>query len=465
MMETCMTADQLPDSTDPLFSRDATWQAWLEVERALALTQAEQGMIPAPAAAEIERCADLDQLDRDALAADIERTLSPVMSLVRALAERCDGDAGGYVHLGATTQNIILTGKMLQLKRSHRWLKAQLAAQLAQLADLAERGAEWPCVSRTNRRHALPITFGYKVAGWIEELERNVERLEAVESRAFVLTFGGASGAMHSYGAEGQALAQALAASLGLGVSRVHSRAAVDGLVEYVTTLGLYAAGCERLGHELYTLMANEFEEVSEDQGEGVVGSSTMPHKFNPKYAVNLLAEAGELRSLVAPALETARPSHEGDASCNFRLYKLLDQAGALAYRVAATQHTLLTRLVPHPERMREILMANAAPLMSEHIMLDLSDTIGRQRAHDLVHAAIVTSRDGHTTFAEALFAEAVVRQHYGDRTTLDEALAPEHYTGQSRDIAQTMAVSARELATRLARAFEEEKEEEGSCQ
>nr|WP_164999536.1 lyase family protein [Salinicola tamaricis] len=198
-----MKTDPLPESTDTIFSRDATWQAWLEVERALALTQAEQGMIPAAAAAEIARCATLDQLDREALAVDIERTLSPVMSLVRALAARCDGDAGGYVHLGATTQNIILTGKMLQLARSHRWLKAQLAAQLECLADLAERGAEWPCVSRTNRRHALPITFGYKVAGWIEELERNVERLEAVESRAFVLTFGGASGAMHSYGDRG----------------------------------------------------------------------------------------------------------------------------------------------------------------------------------------------------------------------------------------------------------------------
>ncbi|OLO04940.1 lyase family protein [Salinicola socius] len=460
-----MNVDQLPDSTDHLFSRDATWQAWLEVERALALTQAERGMIPAAAAAEIERCATLDQLDREALATDIERTMSPVMSLVRALAARCDGDAGGYVHLGATTQNIILSGKMLQLKRSHRWLKAQLAAQLQCLADLAERGAEWPCVSRTNRRHALPITFGYKVAGWIEELERNVERLEAVESRAFVLTFGGASGAMHSYADEGQPLAEALATRLGLGVSRVHSRAAIDGLVEYITTLGLYAAGCERLGQELYTLMANEFEEVSENQGNEVVGSSTMPHKFNPKYAVNLLAEAGELRGLVAPALETARPSHEGDASCNFRLYRLLDQAGALAYRVATTQRTLLTRLVPHPERMREILMANAAPLMSEHIMLELSDEIGRQRAHDLVHEAIVASRDGARTFAEALFDDDTVRRHYGDRATLEQALLPEHYTGQSRQIALAMAASARHLATRLARAFEEEKEKEGSCQ
>lgn len=455
--QNAMTSGTLPDSADALFSRDATWQSWLEVESVLALAQAELGMIPQQAADEIARCATLKQLDLDALAADIERTMSPVMSLVRALAERCDGDAGGYVHLGATTQNIILTGKVLQLQHAQRWFKGRLANQLELLAALAEEGADWPCVARTNRRHALPITFGYKVAGWIEELERNIQRLTLAEERAFVLTFGGASGAMHSYGAQGQSLAQAMAGRLGLGVSRVHSRAAVDGLVEYIGALALFAAGCERMGQELYTLMANEFEEVAEDQASGVVGSSTMPHKFNPKYAVNLLAQAGELRSLAAPALETALPSHEGDAACNFRLYKLLDKAGALAYQLAVSQQTLLERLVPNPARMQETLMANAAPLMSEHIMLELAKSIGRQRAHDLVHEAITTSRDVGISFADTLFKHEVVRSHYATLHTLEAALNPLHYTGQSRQIALEMAASARAGATRLRSAFNEE--------
>ncbi|WP_249976305.1 lyase family protein [Vreelandella olivaria] len=455
--ETFMACETLPDSADSLFSREATWQSWLEVERALALTQAELEMIPQQAADEIARCAMLEQLDVDALAADIERTMSPVMSLVRALAERCDGDAGGYVHLGATTQNIILTGKVLQLQCAHRWLKGRLANQLELLAALAEKGADWPCVARTNRRHALPITFGYKVAGWIEELERNIQRLELAEKRAFVLTFGGASGAMHSYGEQGQSLAQAMAGRLGLGVSRVHSRAAVDGLVEYIGVLALFAAGCERMGQELYTLMANEFEEVSEDQDEGVVGSSTMPHKFNPKYAVNLLAQAGELRSLAAPALETALPSHEGDAACNFRLYTLLDKAGALAYQLAVSQQTLLERLLPNPARMQETLMANAAPLMSEQVMLELARSIGRQRAHDLVHEAITRSQDTGNSFATTLFEHDTVRRHYSERQALEAALNPLHYTGQSRQIALQLAASAQASAKRLRSTLNEE--------
>lgn len=452
-----MACEALPDSADALFSRDATWQSWLEVESALALTQAELGMIPQQAAEEIARCATLEQLDVNALAVDIERTMSPVMSLVRALAARCDGDAGGYVHLGATTQNIILTGKVLQLQRAHRWLKRRLANQLELLAKLAEEGADWPCVARTNRRHALPITFGYKVAGWIEELERNIQRLELVEARAFVLTFGGASGAMHSYGSQGQVLAKTMASRLELGVSRVHSRAAVDGLVEYIGVLALFAAGCERFGQEMYTLMANEFGEISEDQDEGVVGSSTMPHKFNPKYAVNLLAQAGELRSLAAPALEVALPSHEGDAACNFRLYKLLDKAGALAYQLAVSQQSLLERLVPNPDRMQETLMANAAPLMSEQVMLELAKTIGRQRSHDLVHEAITSSQNSGASFADTLFKHETVRSHYAEVHALEAALNPLYYIGQSRQIALEMAESARASAKRLRSAFNEE--------
>ncbi|MCD1585891.1 adenylosuccinate lyase family protein [Halomonas sp. IOP_14] len=452
-----MACEKLPDSADSLFSRDATWQSWLEVESALAITQAELGMIPQQAADEISRCATLEQLNVEALAADIERTMSPVMSLVRALSERCHGDAGGYVHLGATTQNIILTGKVLQLQRAHHWLKGRLANHLELLATLAEKGADWPCVARTNRRHALPITFGYKVAGWIEELERNLQRLESAEARAFVLTFGGASGAMHSYGDQGQPLAHAMADRLKLGVSQVHSRAAVDGLVEYVGVLALFAAGCERFGQELYTLMANEFDEISEDQDEGVVGSSTMPHKFNPKYAVNLLAQAAELRSLAAPALETALPSHEGDAACNFRLYKLLDKAGALAYQLAVSQQTLLERLVPNPTRMQETLMANAAPLMSEQVMLELAKTVGRQHAHDLVHEAITRSQDTGASFASTLFQNETVRSHYAELPILEAALNPLHYTGQSRQTALKMAASARASAKRLRSAFNEE--------
>lgn len=442
-----MSSSELPDSVAPLFSREATWQAWLTVERALALTQGELGLIPAEVAARIAEKATLDTIDSNALAVDIERTMSPVMSLVRALATACGEPAGGHVHLGATTQNVIVTGKMLQLRRAHQLLLTRSASILERLAGLAENGADWPCVARTNQRHALPITFGYKVAGWIEEAERQIERLKAVEARAFVLTFGGASGAMHSYGQNGQPLAATMAGRLGLGVSRVHSRAGMDGLVEYVGVLGLYAVGAERLGQALYTLMGNEFEEVSEQQNDTVVGSSTMPHKFNPKYVVKLLTAAATLRSLVAPALETALPSHEGDAACNFRLYDLLDRAGALAYEVATALDTLLARLQPHPRRMADNLHRDAASLMSEQLMLALADTLGRQAAHDRVHDAIVASHARGVPLADTLYADDAIRQRYPSRAALDAALEPSDHVGESSAIAHTMAASARRCA------------------
>ncbi|PKR49782.1 lyase family protein [Thalassospira povalilytica] len=442
----------LPNDTKDLFSKQATWQSWLMVEGALAQAQGETGMIPLAASTEIRRHMRIEDYDLDALEAEITQSMSPVMAIVRAMAARCDGDAGGYVHWGATTQNIIITGKMLQLRKAHTLTLERLGRCLTLLSDMARKTADWPTISRTNRRQALPITFGYKVAGWIDEFQRCVERLIEVEKRTFVLTFGGASGAMHSYGPNGFALSAKLADILGLEVSAVHSRATNDGLGEYVAVLGLLAVACERMGNELYTLMANEFGEVFERQSENVVGSSTMPHKTNPKYVVALLAESAHLRNMVAPALEACRPSHEGDAAFNFRLYDLLDAAGISAYGVVTRLETLLTHLECDKAAMYRNLMINPAPLMSEKIMLELAKSTGRQNAHDIVHHAIVVSERDATSFADALWQEKEVSSHFKDKTTLAGLLDPATYTGCSAEIASKLANAGAESAEMVAK-------------
>ncbi|WP_417813943.1 lyase family protein [Thalassospira alkalitolerans] len=431
-----MTDKKLPATTIDLFTKTATWQSWLNVEGALAQAQGDLGMIPVAASDEIRRHLAIDGFDLAALERDIEQSMSPIMTIVRALAAKCDGDAGGYVHWGATTQNIIITGKVLQLRKAHAMMLSRLANSLDLLADLAKDTADWPTVSRTNRRQALPITFGYKVAGWIDEFLRCAERLREVEKRTFTLIFGGASGAMHSYGKAGYDLARRMGELLGLGVSDVHSRAANDGLGEYITTLGLFAVACERIGTELYTLMSNEFDEVREIQNANIVGSSTMPHKTNPKYVVALLSESAGLRSMAAPALEACRPSHEGDAAYNFRLYDLIDTAGISGYGVATKLETLLRHIKPNRIGMTRNLMANPAPLMSEKIMLELATETGRQNAHDIVHHAIVMTEKNGVLFEEALFREPAVQQYYGDIKSLQKALDPTGYTGCSSDIA-----------------------------
>lgn len=445
-----MTSRNLPVSTDDLFTSHATWQSWLDVEGALATAQAELGIIPHAARDEIVKHTDLAQFDLTALKDDIAASMSPIMSTVRALAAKCAGDAGGYVHWGATTQNIIIAGKTLQLHKSHRLLLARLANVLGKMADMADESADWLTVARTNRRQALPITFGYKMAGWIDEFQRCADRLTSCESRSFVLIFGGAAGAMHTYGENGQKLAETMAGHLGLTASNVHSRATNDGFAEYVAMLGLFAVACERMGTELYTLMSNEYDEVSEIQAANVVGSSTMPHKFNPKYVVSLLTAASRLRNLVGPTMEACRPSHEGDAAFNFRLYELIDEAGMLSYRVATQLETLFDHLQIKQDRMLENLMRDPAPLVSEKIMMLLANSIGRQTAHDLVHHAIVASMEKGVSFADALYEHPEVQGCFASRDALDQALDPKHYTGRSAEIARETAASARHHAVRL---------------
>ena len=236
--------------------------------------------------------------------AEMAHTKAPVLSLVHALAEACSGDAGGYVHWGGTTQNIILTGRVLQMRKMHQALQFQLAGCLDAMAKLADEGAYMVMAGRTNGQHALPITFGFKVAGWIEEFVRYEARFREAEARLFSLVFGGAIGAMQAFGPEGPALADKLGEKLGLNPVLAPTRAMVDHFVEYIMLLALFGTSCSKIARELYRLMSDEIGEVIEELGEGVRGSSTMPQKINPKLSIALIAQTSSLRAFVLPALD-----------------------------------------------------------------------------------------------------------------------------------------------------------------
>jgi 3-carboxy-cis,cis-muconate cycloisomerase len=276
----------------------------LEVEAALALAQAELGLVPDDAAKEIAAKANLATISEKALIADIERTQAPVLSLVHTLAAACSEHAGGYLHWGATTQNIILTGQVLQVRRAHVALLSQLADSLNILADLADTEAYTVMAGRTNRQHALPITFRFKVAAWIEEFIRFDTRLREGEARLFSLVFGGAIGAMQAFSEHGPELVKRLGTKLSLNPVLVPSRTTVDHFVEYLLNLIQLGTTCGKVSKELYQLMSEEFGEASEHLNASVRGSSTLPQKVNPKLAVALIAQSAQLRGYATPTLE-----------------------------------------------------------------------------------------------------------------------------------------------------------------
>lgn len=431
-------------SEKSLFSTTSKIEAWLEVEVALAQSQADLGMIPREAAEEIARKGRLECIDRDALLKDIDATRAPIVSLVRFLANACDGNAGEYVHWGATTQNIMQTAEILLVRRAHRRVLERVAQCLEALADLAESGAGAVMAGRTQRRHALPITFGFKAATWIDEFLRHEERFHSAEPRVFALIFGGAVGAMHSFGSEGDALSARLAERLGLSCFDVPSRSVNDHMIEYVLLLGLLGTTCGKISQELYTLMSEEIAEVREGLGESVVGSSTMPQKVNPKLSVAVIALAAQLRAQVHLAMDAGQPSHEGDAASSRMLYTAMDTACPVAIEMLSELADLLKGLELSPDRMRANLRLTGGMINCERVMMTLARKgLGRQSAHDLVHEsaieAVRSQRDVSTVLADHPGVTA-----YLSKAELQFILTPDSYLGQSRELATRLAERGR---------------------
>ncbi len=355
--------DELPTAarvSDPgiraLYALENRWQAWLDVEAALAEAEAELGIIPAEAADAIARQARFELLDRARIDEGFARTGHTIVPLVWELSRVVGEPHGGWVHWGATTQNITQTGDLLVLRQAHQVFLRLIGEALKAMADLAERGADMPIAGRTHGQHALPATFGYKPAVWIDEMTRHVERLRQAAPRIFVAMLGGGAGTFASLGANGPKVQDGIARRLGMGSMRVPARTIGDHLAENICIFGLVAATCGKIAREIYTLMKTEFGEVEEPVPPGTVGSSTMPQKRNPKLCQDIIAAAAEVRACVPLALEAMQTEHEADRTTSL----VMEAAEA---RAAIAMGDMLARLVEvlgglrlDPARMRKNL-------------------------------------------------------------------------------------------------------------
>jgi 3-carboxy-cis,cis-muconate cycloisomerase len=451
-------SDELPTAarvSDPgiraLYRLENRWQAWLDVEAALARAQEELAIIPKGAAEAIGRAAHLELLDRARIDEGFARTGHTIVPLVWELSRVTGEPHGGWVHWGATTQNITQTGDLLVLRQAHRIFFGLIGEALAAMADLAERGAEMPIAGRTHGQHALPATFGYKPAVWIDEMLRHVERLRQIAPRLFVAMLGGGAGTFASLGAPGPAVQAGMAKHLGMQPMRVPSRTLGDHLAENVCVMGLIGATSAKIAREIYTLMKTEFGEVEEPVPPGTVGSSTMPQKRNPKLCQDIIAAAAEVRASVPLALEAMQTEHEADRTTSL----IMEAAEA---RAAIALGDALSRLVEvlrglrlDPERMRRNLDLGGGLIMAEAVMLHLGAQIGRQHAHDVVYDAAQAAFVEGRAFAELLAADPRVTAHL-DPQQIGALLDPTAYTGLCADIARDAATSARTTAVQIGR-------------
>ena len=431
----------------PLFEENARWQSWLDVEAALAKAQAALGIVPVAAANRITAAARLDLLDDKAIRDGLAKTGHPLVPLVWELARVAGNEAGGWVHWGATTQNILETGDALLLRDAHRIIRGQIATLLGHLADLAQRSAEMAMPGRTHGQHAVPVTFGFKVAVWIDELIRHDERLAAVERRIFVAMLGGAAGTYASLGSEGPAIQAKLAEILELEPTPVPSRTHRDREAEYVTILALVAATAGKIANESYMLMKQEFGEAREPVPPGTVGSSTMPQKRNPILAQDIMAGAAQVRALVPLALDAMMTEHEANRATSVMMRAAIGPAAVLTGDCLGRLIAICSGLELFPDRMRENLDLTGGMILSEAIMMELGRTLGRQEAHDIVYEAaedVISGRAG--SFDAALAARPEIKAHLsGD--AIAAMLDPAAYTGLCADMARDGAARARTVA------------------
>nr|WP_184988016.1 adenylosuccinate lyase [Sphaerisporangium rubeum] len=414
-----------------VFDDRGLMQSWLDVEAGLARAQAGLGIVPTAAADRITATARVDRLDLTALRAAARRTVHPLVPLVRALAEACGEEAGGYVHLGATTQDVMDTGFVLRARQGLDIVGRQVGELVRLLRRLALRHRDTPMAARTHGQQALPTTFGLRCAVWQSELQRHRDRLAEMTPRLLVTSMGGAAGTMAGYGPKAFALEAALAGELGLTPARVPWHSAPDRFAECVTVLALIAATAEKLAREVYFLGRTEIGEAGEPQGDGQVGSSTMPHKRNPIRCEAVIAAATTLRAQVPVAFGAMVAQDDRDMGVGMTLWKLLPECFILIGGALERLIEVVAGLHVDTARMRANLDVTGGLVLSEAVMLRLAPRLGRERAHSLVHRIVREGLERDIPFAAMLRTDPEVTAAL-DTGELERLLDPLSYVGHA---------------------------------
>jgi 3-carboxy-cis,cis-muconate cycloisomerase len=433
-------------STDAMldvFSPSATVQRMLDVEAALAHALAAAGVIPSDAVAPIEAACHGEQLDADALTAAAARAGNLAIPLVKQLTARVAEqapEAAKYVHWGATSQDIIDSGMVLQLRDALDLIDAQVDALCAALARQAQAHRDTPVIGRTWLQQALPMTLGLKFAQWLDALERHRVRLTQLRERALALQFGGAAGTLASLSDAAPAVAQALSQALALPLPSVPWHTQRDRIAEAATVLGLLTGTLGKIARDVSLQMQTEIGELAEPAASGKGGSSTMPHKRNPVGCAAALTASVRVPSLVATMLAAMVQEHERALGGWQAEWETLPEIARLCAGALANVTEVVDGLSVDHQRLQANLGLTRGLIFGEAVMLALGASLGRLQAHELVeHASREAVQSGRTLREVLGEMPEVMRVLDGDTHRLDAMFDPASYSGQARQFVDTV--------------------------
>jgi len=446
MYDSFITGHWFSSEAKRVWTDSATLQAWLDVEVALAQAQADLNLIPRAAADRIEACAVAEHFDTLKLAEEIAHSQHPLVPVLHQFEVLCGEPAAGYIHYGATTQNIFDTASALQMRATHGILIDHLNAAISALCGVATEHRDTVMPGRTHGQHALPMTLGFKMAGWIAELDRGRERLQNRLFTSFTASMGGAIGTFAAMGAVGRQVEARMAERLGLQSTGLPMRSSYDRVNDYVSALALLGATSQKIAQDVVFMQRTEIGEAAEAFHMGKVGSSTMAQKRNPSTALLLISLCRMLRGRIPMVLEAMVRMDEGDSSATNVCDTLLPEVAVLAASITETLARLAGGLVVNPGQMKKNLELTNGLIASEAAMMSLTRYMGRHQAHRMLYEAAQRSQSDGVAFRQA------IKEHplWIAETLPDEiltSLEPSMYVGESAALTTAVVERARQRA------------------
>ncbi|MCL2892287.1 adenylosuccinate lyase [Brenneria tiliae] len=402
----------------------------VEVEVALALAEGELGVIPQDAAQTIAEKADAGALNVEDIAQDAARMKHSLMPTLAAIQKQC-GAAGEFIHYGVTTQDIVDTATVLQLKQSFDIVVRDAQLLALELKRLAKKYQYTLITGRTHGMQALPTTFGFKLAVWLDEFIRHLERLSEIKERVLVGNINGAIGTYASFGEKGPEIERLTLDKLGLNTPNISWQSARDRFSEYASVVVLISGTLGKIGNELYNLMRTEINEIEEPFSPGKIGSTTMPHKRNPAAIEGLASLTAPVFKSAALIHESMKVEHERDAMSWRAEWIALPEINI--YLSAQLQNALgiLRGMSVNEERMRANLEQQNGLLLSEKVMFEIGKRLGKQTAHQLVYECSMQAFEQSQSFKSVLLEHPALSAQL-TAAELDEWLNPANYLGSA---------------------------------
>ena len=417
-----------------VFSSHNTVQRMLDFEAALSKAEAKEGIIPAHVVAAISSCCDATKIDMTALIQDAGQAGNLAIPLVKQLTAqvaKLDQESARYVHWGVTSQDVIDTGMVLQLREAIDCIVTDLAVFADVLAGLSKRHRNTVMIGRTWMQHALPITFGMKVAGWLDTILRHQQRLSELQPRLLVLQFGGATGTLASLGNQGLTVASAVAHELDLSLPELPWHTQRDRMTEVATVLGMITGTLGKIARDIALQCQTEVAELAEPAAPGRGGSSTMPHKRNPVGCAAALAVAVRVPALVSTMLSSMVQEQERALGGWQAEWDTLPEIASLCGAALAQMTHVVSGLYVDEKQMRANIDITRGLVMAESVSLALALHIGREASHKLIEHACALAMEKKQTLLQVLCDDDRVTQHLSS-VALEKLLDPLTYTGEA---------------------------------